>query len=515
MPTPRLRRRKPAVAERRTRRTASRRDRILRVIRLTRRAAATRTRFRPRTARSNAMFRAAAGELLARMGLARAMGFTFGGRRDMYTIFGYDTELTPAKYRLRYERNEIAARVVETFPKNTWRGGGELVEVDDPTVITPFEQTWHDLDAKHNIWTTFLSADILAGLGPFSVIFLGAPGEVDQPLENMPTDQLAYLAVYGADSCTVDAIEEDIRNPRFGQPVRYKLVRTISAGGNNRKVIDRMVHYSRVIHIADGTLEDKVFGLPRLQRIWNRLDDLDKLAGGGSEAFFRRADAGMQLDVDPEIKLDEPGKIALQEQVEKYVNGYERIFRTRGVSINQLGSDVANFGPNVDSIIGLICAGCGIPQRILLGSERGELASSQDKSNFDERVQDRREGFAEATVVRPFVARLMELNALPRVPSYDTWWPAIKNLTQMERADIAETLTRANANSANAGGGPVVTEDEIRDLILDLPALDETPQPRTATGRKLRLQFAKVLRQKWPRRPSHVPQTDLRAVSNA
>jgi hypothetical protein len=36
--------------------------------------------------------------------------------------------------------------------------------------------------------------------------------------------------------------------------------------------------------------------------------DLEKVVGGGAEAFWRRADRGMQLDLDPTIDVSEPQK---------------------------------------------------------------------------------------------------------------------------------------------------------------------------------------------------------------
>jgi hypothetical protein len=162
-----------------------------------------------------------------------------------------------------------------------------------------------------------------------------------------------------------------------------------------------------VLHIADGLLDDNVFGEPRLQCIWNRLDDLEKVAGGGAEAFWRRADAGIQFDLDPTLELDEPAKESMKKQIEAYEHEMKRMLTTRGVKINQLGSDVADFSNSVNSIISLISAGTGIPQRVLMGSEQAKLASKMDRSNWDERVEDRRKDYAAPHVVRPFIDRMI------------------------------------------------------------------------------------------------------------
>ena len=86
-----------------------------------------------------AQIRALASDLASRAGLASLAGLTFGGARDLYQALGYQRKLLPQDYRDRYKRNGIAARVVEAFPKATWRGGAELIEDEDPTETTDFE----------------------------------------------------------------------------------------------------------------------------------------------------------------------------------------------------------------------------------------------------------------------------------------------------------------------------------------------------------------------------------------
>jgi hypothetical protein len=154
----------------------------------------------------------------------------------------------------------------------------------------------------------------------------------------------------------------------------------------------------------------------------------------------------------------------MEEQIQQFVDGMRRMIRTRGVKINQLGSDVANIDPNIDAILTLISGGTGIPKRILTGSEMGELASTQDRSNWAERVSDRRKEFAEPTVVQQIVDRFIEYKVLPEPAQYMTRWPEIQNLDQKERADVALKWADLNAKA----GEIVVTGDEIRDHCLGL-----------------------------------------------
>lgn len=416
--------------------------------------------------------RALVSELLARASLAAA-GETHGGKRNVNRVCGYKPVLTLGDYRERYNRNEIAGRVIESFPNATWRGGGELVENDDVDVITPFEATWNELNDRLHLWPTFLRADILAGLGQYSVLLIGGPGRLDTPLPTMSSpDTLAFVQPYPQTDVGIETWETDETNERFGLPLSYRLRRLSTTTNAKAPRVDRSVHWSRIIHLADGVLDDQMFGTPRLERIWNRLDDLEKVVAGGAEAFWKRADQGMQVDIDPEVKLTPEAERKFQDEVDEYIHELRRVIRTRGVKMNPLGSDVANFGPPAQAIIDLIAGGTQIPQRVLLGSERGELASTQDRENWNGRVSDRRTQWAEPMVIRPFVSRLTDVGLFPQIESYDVWWPTIRDLTEEERASIALKLAQANQANSAAGGTNIVTEDEIRDLILELPPMD-------------------------------------------
>lgn len=411
--------------------------------------------------------------------LANIAGHTYGGLRNMYRTLGYQRELFVRDYRSRYRRNEIANRVVKALPHATWRGGAELWEDQDPAVDTPFEQAFIDLDDRLKLWDTFHRADILAGIGRYSVILIGAPGELDQPLESCKPEELVYLSPYSEEDATIEKYEIDIKSPRFGLPIYYTVKRTTMTSANaiNSATVGRRVHWTRIFHMADGLLDDRLYGEPRLECIWNRLDDLEKVAGGGAEAFWRRADRGTQFDLDPTQDLDAEGQAAFEKQIQEYEHGMRRYLLTRGLTANQMGSDVADFNAPVLSIIGLICAGTGIPQRVLLGSEQGKLAAKMDRGNWDDRVSDRRIAWAAPMVVRPFIARLVELGVLPEPDEgYEVRFPELKILDDEQRSVVATEWADINMKM----GETVVSADEIRTRVLGLPSRDEAGVVNTA-----------------------------------
>lgn len=405
-------------------------------------------------------------------------GITFHGRRNMYKALGYDRSMTPQMYRSKFRRNAVAQRVVTAMPKATWRGGAEVIETDDPT-LTAFEQAWISLERKLNVWAVFHRADILAGLGRYAIILIGSPGELDVPLEqgSLTMDQVVYLTPFMEEDAVIEKFDTDYKSPRFGMPIFYSVRRLVPNAfrTNTPETVGRRVHYTRVLHVADGLLDDHVYGIPRLEKIWNLLIDLEKVTGGGAEAFWKRADQGLVLNLDPMLTMRKDpatGKFLELEQMQGQIDAYEhdlkRVLLMRGVKVETLASDTADISGPVQALMSQISAGSEIPQRILMGSEAAKLASAQDADTWDERVQDRRSEFAAPQIVKPFVERMIWLGVLPTPKGhFDCRWPEVKNLNESQRADLASKWAGLN----KAAGDTVVTANDIRDKILGLDPL--------------------------------------------
>ncbi len=430
------------------------------------------------------------GILLGRRNFGRNHGISFDGRRDEYEVLGYADTITIQDYWDAYERGGIAGSIVDVMPDATWRGDPpmKLIEDDDPDNATEFEKAWTALDQKHQICGLFLRVVKLSRLSTYAVLLIGADGKLSDPLPKVKTpDALLYLKPYigggGPGSnrstrnvaydgdATVFEYDLDTSSPRFGKPLSYTLKNTDFATEQFK------VHWSRIIHIAEGVLDNDVFGQPALQRVWNLLADLRKVTGGGSESFWLRANQGLHLNIDKDMAMspaDQTAAVAgLKEQAEAYKHQLTRWLRTRGVEVNTLGSDVANFQANADAIITQIAGAKRIPKRILTGSEMGELASGQDRENFRDQILGRQMQYAGPYMARPLADRLIEHGFLPKPKKetgYKVWWPHIEVLTETERTAGASAWAGVNSTQ----GDLVFTEPEIREKWAGLPPL--TPE---------------------------------------
>ena len=407
---------------------------------------------------------------LARKQLADLAGLTYEDKRNVIEAGGYQKVLKPKDYRARYDRWGIAEVIVEAMPKATWRGKHTLAEDGGAQGETKFEKAWGDLDRRLKVWSKLQRADILAGLGNFSLLLIGAPGELKEELPTIQKpDQIAFLKLFGEDKARVvdTDLESDTTDARFGLPKFYTV--TVKKGTGTQDV---KIHESRVIHVAEGVLDDELCGKPRLRSSWNYLDDLCKVVVSGAEAAWRNADPGLHLKLASDATLEDDEIKDLEAQLEKYVNNLTKVLQTEDLDIEQLSSSVAQFGGNGQFLLKLIAASSRLPLRLFIGSERGELASSQDRQNWNERVTERRENYAEAVLVRPLVDRLQKVGALPPA-EYDVRWAEMDNLTEAEKPEVAERIARTNRDLVEAGDSRLATAAELRKWLFGWEPLED------------------------------------------
>ena len=399
--------------------------------------------------------------IVSRADLANRAGLTFEGKRDLYKELGYRRTLTFAEYDDRYQRGGIASRIVDAFPTATWR---------NPPIVTvkgneEFGEVWNKLVLRLKLFHFLERVDRLAGIGRYAVLFLGVSG-ARSPEEQIPKvngpEGVLFLTVLSEVNADVQELEGSPQSPRFGLPSIYD-VQFLANTTTQSRILKKRVSASRIIHVADGVLEDDIFGSPRLKKVWNYLDDLDKVIGGASEAVWRTVDRGIQFDLDKDLELTPDDETDFADEIEEYFLGFKRYIKTKGITTKVLGSDVPDPRGPVDAVIGLISGTTGIPQRILMGSERGELSSGQDERNFNSRVRERQLSFAEPVILRPLLDRLISINALPDPKSeIEISWPDLAIITDKEEADIAARVGQAVANvSAQAKNGMLVIPPKL------------------------------------------------------
>ena len=403
-------------------------------------------------------------------------------RRSINDECGYpETEnLTPEIYRTMYDREPVATRVVDVLPKETWQVQPTVFETEDLDQDTEFEKVWDSLGKQLRgeeswyqdeggsvIWSYLVRLDEMSGIASYGVMLLGLDDGVkslDEPARPGKSKGLLYVRVFDESLAPILEFETDVSSRRFGQPLYYDITfndprdQTGSAhsiGGSSKT---QKVHWTRVIHVADNQASSEIFGVPRQRPVWNPLLDIHKVRSASAEMYYKGAFPGISWETHPQLGGDvNVNSTTLKEQIEQYSNSLQRYMITMGMSAKMLSPTVVDPTPQINAYIDSICVQKGIPKRIFLGSERGELSSSQDSRTWTKRLNARQQLHVTPNVIVPFVDRLIWLGVLPQPKGYSAVWPDIDSLTPEQQSAIAVQRTEAMAKYVGGNVQALIT----------------------------------------------------------
>jgi len=408
--------------------------------------------------------------LINRLQLASLAGKQFGGKRDLYEVFGYEKSPTTDQYLAKYSRQDIASRIIDAPPGATW---------SNPPIVTDndtFDTAWQELVKSVKLWGALYRADRLSRLNPFSILLFGFDdgASLETPLR-AKVSNLLYVRAMGSRQVDELTFNSDTQSPRFGLPELYSIkfddpaTKSSSSGTVIVKGIkDIKVHWSRIVHIVENPLEDTVFGIPIMEKVFNLLDDLLKVSGGTAEMFWLSGRGGLQADIDKEMDVDPADAAALADEIDEFMHQLRRFIKTRGVTLKPLEHAVPSPKDVFEVIMALISGTTGIPRRILLGSEAGQLASEQDRANWAERITERRRLFAHPDILVPTVELLQNVTLLP-AGDIEWDWPSAFIQNPLEEGQTMAQIARAAGNLSRQTGSStpmqLLSEEENRGVL--------------------------------------------------
>lgn len=465
-------------------------------------------------------------------------------RRDIDDECGFpriNSSIPVNTYQDLFDREPIANRVVEVLPKESWQVQPLVYEDQDTSTQTAFEKAWDELGSKlrpekswhkseegSNIWEVLQRADILSGIGRFGIILLGFnDGEpLNVPIEGVEdmisdedvphqqyelgtdeqyqnfglhpatdkkkakkkkTRELLYLRVFPESLVQITRYESNPASPRYCQPVMYSV--TINdpkdqGSGIGLPTATMNVHWTRVIHIADSIKTSTWAATPRLHPVLNNLLSLRKLYGGSAEMYWRGAFPGYSIESDPKLGGDlQFDSNALKDAMENYMNGLQRYMALNGFTMKSLAPQVSDPTSQIAVQLEAICIQIACPVRVFKGSERGELASSQDDAAWNDRLRSRQANYITPRIIVPFVDRLIAVGVLPEPgdAGYTVEWPDLTSQTESEKATVASTKTSALATYVGGNLQSMVTPMDYLTRWLGFKEEDATAMLEAVT----------------------------------
>lgn len=411
------------------------------------------------------------------------------GSRDYNKIFKYPESLCFEDYLGMYERGGIAKAIVDRLPKACWRDVPKL-KVGDKEV---FIEEIKELKAL-GLFDALERADRANRIGSYSLLYLGVGDNVDnlaEPISTSGNINDLYFNIYTEKSVHSVDLDQDANSRNYGKPITY----TLSARYNNNviqmptNVASKVVHSSRLVHLAEGAIDHDLVGTSALKPIYNALLDKDKVRGGSAEAYFRNVGEKFALMVDKDASLsnDPEKRKQLSDELESFTNNWQQFIKLQNMEMERFETNLTSPRDAFDIIMEEISGQTEHPIRLLTGKGSATIVGSEDKASWNATVLDRKESFCTKILLNALNI-LANANIIPDIPkNLVVEWEEGSALSESEKAEVVHKKAQAynSLTSANSNMGADIYDQQsvldavgLEDLKID-GELDEIDRQRS------------------------------------
>jgi len=425
--------------------------------------------------------------------------------------FGYPDQVSFELAFDAYCRNPLARAAVDKTIGKTWedhpylqefqRDGTEGGDQGETGLEADIRQRFADL----RIWQHLAECDRRSLVGCYSGLILRFADSkaFKEPVETVPGGLMGLVEVIPAweGQLTVSTWDTNEKSEGYGQPTMFSFAE--SAVGQQKQPRTFEIHPDRVIVWSrDGTLN----GRSALEPGYNALLDMEKIRGGGGEGFWKNAKSGLTLEIDKDVKLSDVAAAQgisaqefvdqLDDQVGDLNRGFDKSLLLQGIKATPMQVNL----PSPEHFFAVaaqsFAASWSIPMKVLIGSQTGERASTEDSEEWAKVNMGRRTNQA-VPAIMTFVNRLERVKVLPQKDWFLSW-------TDLTESSMGEKIDRAvkmaDVNSKQPSGEIVFTGDDIRAVVgmeplsdaerfrdeadpaeeqdaLDLPKTEDEPAP--------------------------------------
>lgn len=438
-------------------------------------------------------------------------GFFGAAKHNHAADFGYPDQVDFPLAFDAYCRNPLARAAVDKTVGKTWednpflqefqRDGTEDGDQGETRIEADIRQRFADL----RIWQHLAECDRRALVGRYSGLILRFADSqpFKEPVKRVNGGLKGLVEVIPAweGQLSVSQWDTNERSETYGQPTMFSFAE--SAVGEQAQPRTFEIHPDRVIIWSrDGTLN----GRSALEPGYNALLDMEKIRGGGGEGFWKNAKSGLSLEIDKDAKIEsmaqtmgiQPSDVVdkLDEQVKDFNRGFDASLLMQGIKATPLQVNL----PSPEHFFAVaaqsFAASWSIPMKVLIGSQTGERASTEDSEEWAKVNMGRRTNQA-VPAIMTFVNRLERVGILPTKDWFLSW-------TDLTESSMGEKIDRAvkmaDVNSKQPASEIVFTGDDIRAVVgmeplsdaerfrdepdddderdaLDLPKTEDEPAP--------------------------------------
>lgn len=390
-------------------------------------------------------------------------------KHDHYSDYGWPEFVTFDMLYKAYIRNSIAGAAVAKTIEKTWQDDPEVWETNEPIgsklegeILRRFE----DL----RVWQRLAEADRRSMVGRYGAVIMrladGLP--FDQPVTRVPGGLYGLIDLIPAWETQLIpiAFDTDQTSLSYGFPTMYQFVEASLVDNDNRAPRQFAVHPDRVlIWSDDGTLHCQ----SALLGAFNDLIDLEKIKGGGGEGFWKTARGAPIIEAPEGMRPDDLAKAlgvglpdvrsALNDQLDDFNSGFDKGLMLGGLTAKPMQINLPSPEHFVAAPLNSIAAHLHMPVKILMGSQTGERASTEDAKEWAQTCHARRVKRAKP-MIREFLNRLERFGIIPE-RDWVIGWADLTEATGPEKIEKALKMAEINAKTP-PGDLPAFTPDEIR-----------------------------------------------------
>lgn len=409
-------------------------------------------------------------------------GYFPEAKHNHYKDFGYPDTLTFQHLYQMFLRNGLGRAGIEKTILKTWQDSPFLLDHErdgsegKQKKETPLEKEIRLRFDDLRLWQHLAEADRRSLVGKYAgvILRLADSKRFNEPVDTVPggLKGLVELIPTWEGQLTVSEWDTDEASATYGQPRMFQF-NEAQVGDTTNKTRQFIIHPDRVlIWSKDGT----VHGSSLIEPGYNDLLTLEKISGAGGEGFWKNAKSAPVLEIDKDTQLTLPAGMdeaayatAMSDQVDDWQKGFDKLLMLKGIQAKTLGINLPSPEHFFNIALQSFAASIPIPLKILVGSQSGERASTEDAAEWSQTNMSRRSNSVIPNVMM-LVRRLEQFSILPEKDWFIDW-------TDLTESSMAEKTDRANKmadtnHKMKDGGELVFTPEEIRAVVDYEPLSD-------------------------------------------
>ena len=411
-------------------------------------------------------------------------GFFAEAKHNHYADFGWPTDVTFDLLYSVYTRNSLAKAAVTKTVGKTWATNPLLQEkardAGKPKPETRREALIRQRFDDLRFWQRLAECDRRALVGRYAGAILRiADGErFEQPVGTVSGGLDALVEIIPAWEGQLQPTQWDTNetSETFGQVTMYSFQE--AAVGDSKQPRSLTIHPDRVvIWSEDGTIN----GRSPLEAGYNDLMDVEKGRGGGAEGFWKNAKSAPILEAQEGTSITKmaeamgvkPTEVVdkMNDQVRDFQSGFDVVLMLQGMTAKPMTVTLPA-SPEHYFLVAAQCfaASFSIPLKILVGSQSGERASTEDAGEWALTNMSRRTNIVIPAIMAT-IRRLERFNILP-VRDWHLDWASLTAANDDQKIDRVAKMAEVNSKQVAATSERVFTIGDMRSAVDMEPLSD-------------------------------------------